>query len=632
MRPTTKRLTPSLLAAATVSVAALALSLVLVAGDDEGAAEVALWVLLVTTPVAAGLYATRTRGTARFGRQLIAIAAIWSLTILAQSDASVPYSIGRVVAWAIFPTLVYLLLAYPRGRLTEPVERVLAGAITALVAVFFAGSALFADAYPEGTPWTDCTDACPANAFMVTGSEPGFVDAFMIPFREVVGAALLVAVAVLLVRRARQGDPLRRVTMLPVLAVGVAAVLTLVVFMAVRATGDDAAAETVGRVWSLFLPALAAAFCVGLVQRRLLVANALATLGAALRASLEPAQIGVALRSTVGSDAVQILVRDRDGRRWVHEDGRPARSEELGRPGYRLRAIGDGRPLAALLVDESLEPDDELIEGIVGLTIVALREARLKEELEVSLHDLDDSRKRIATAADAERRRIERDLHDGAQQRLIALRMRIALAEDMLGADSAAAQTLRELEHDVDLALDEIRSLAHGIYPPLLADRGIADALRSVGRRLPLRVSVRAAGLRRHSPEVESAVYYSCLEALQNVAKHAGATSVTVSLSEVDGIAFEVRDDGAGFDVAAVSPGAGLRNIRDRVESLGGTLRIESSPRGGTTVSGKVPVESGVSREAAPPLRSAPERRAGHAGGRRSGSAGSRGTAAGPPA
>jgi signal transduction histidine kinase len=615
----TQRLSPSLLAAATVSVAALALSLVLVAGDDEGAAEVVLWALLVATPVAAGLYAARTPSTARFGRQLIAVAAIWSLTILAQSDASLPYSIGRVVAWAIFPTLVYLLLAYPSGRLTRRVDRVLAGAVAAVVAVFFAGSAPFVDAYPEGTPWTDCTDTCPANAFMVTDREPAFVDAFVIPFREVVGAALLLAVVALLVRRIRQGDPLRRVTMLPVLAVGVVALLMLVVFMAIRATGDEAASEAVGLAWSLFLPALAAAFCVGLVQRRLLVASALGTLGAALRASLEPAQIGVALRSTVGSDAVQVLVRDRDGRRWVHEDGRPARSAELDRPGYRLRAIGDGHPLAALLVDEDLEPDDELIEGIVGLTVIALREARLKEELELSLHDLDDSRKRIATAADAERRRIERDLHDGAQQRLIALRMRIALAEDMLGEDSAAAQTLRELERDVDLALDEIRSLAHGIYPPLLADRGIADALRSVGRRLPFRVSVRAMGLRRHSPEVESAVYYSCLEALQNVAKHARATSVTVSLNERDGIAFEVRDDGLGFDSADVTPGAGLRNIRDRVESLGGSMRVESSVGAGTTVSGTVPVEPGVSREAAPPPLSAPARRAGHGGGRRSG-------------
>jgi len=233
------------------------------------------------------------------------------------------------------------------------------------------------------------------------------------------------------------------------------------------------------------------------------------------------------------------------------------------------------------------------MDAIVAIGEASLREARLKADLEASLSDLDDSRKRIATAADVERRRIERDLHDGAQQRLIALRMRLSLAEDLLREDPhAASYAIHDLGEDVDHALEDIRSLARGIYPALLADRGLADALRSVGRPSSLAVDVRAAGLRRLAPELETAVYFTCREALQNAAKHAeGATRARISLEQDSMmLTFEVTDDGAGFDPPAAPVGSGLRNMRDRVESVGGTLAIQSSPGHGTAIRGIVPL------------------------------------------
>jgi signal transduction histidine kinase len=206
--------------------------------------------------------------------------------------------------------------------------------------------------------------------------------------------------------------------------------------------------------------------------------------------------------------------------------------------------------------------------------------------------ELDVSRKRIARAADLERSRIERDLHDGAQQRLIGLRIKLTLAEELAHADPVGGlAAIRELGDEVELALEELRSLAHGVYPPLLGDRGLADALRSVLSDSALPVHLTTHGMTRLSPEVETAVYFTCVEAAQNAMKHAGgATGLWVSLDQDDALRFEVRDDGSGFEPPGAGGNGGLRNMRDRVEASGGRLTIDSAPGEGTRVRGVVPL------------------------------------------
>jgi signal transduction histidine kinase len=220
-------------------------------------------------------------------------------------------------------------------------------------------------------------------------------------------------------------------------------------------------------------------------------------------------------------------------------------------------------------------------------------EHRKARALRERVDDLRHARQRIIAAADAERRRIERDLHDGAQQRLVALGIQLVLAAELVDSDPGrVAARLRELAHDVDEAVDEVRALARGLVPPMLVERGLADALRDSAATSPLIARVQAANLGRYAPELESAVYFCCLEALQNAAKHAdGARFVTVRLWEANELHFEVRDDGAGLPHGPRQHGAGLTNMRDRIGAVGGRLTIESAHGEGTCVAGTAPLQ-----------------------------------------
>jgi signal transduction histidine kinase len=244
--------------------------------------------------------------------------------------------------------------------------------------------------------------------------------------------------------------------------------------------------------------------------------------------------------------------------------------------------------------------DDEALAELGRRVGVVLHNRQLDAALQATLEDLrhrnDElraSRVRLVATADAERRRIERDLHDGAQQHLVALAVNLRLATDAIGEDpDLAPALLASLGDDVKAAIGELRSLAHGIFPPLLMDAGLTEALVVAGDRSPSRVTVRSGALGRYAPEVEAAVYFCCIEALQNAAKHAPGAAVTIDLDETDGeVHFTVDDDGPGPGDATVTTGHGLANMTDRVGALGGTLTLGLTPSGGTRVSGQVPVD-----------------------------------------
>jgi signal transduction histidine kinase len=227
--------------------------------------------------------------------------------------------------------------------------------------------------------------------------------------------------------------------------------------------------------------------------------------------------------------------------------------------------------------------DERLLGDLASQAGLVLRNIRLIEELRAS-------RGRLVAAQDAERRRIERNLHDGAQQHLVALAVNLRLARGLVDGDPAQANAmLEQLQSDAAEALENLRDLARGIYPPLLADRGLAAALQSQAQKAAVRVRLETDGIGRYPMEAESAVYFCVLEALQNVAKYAAATEASVRIGASDGrLEFSVADDGAGFDERTTRPGSGITNMTDRVEALGGRLEIRSSPGSGTTVFGWV--------------------------------------------
>jgi signal transduction histidine kinase len=228
-------------------------------------------------------------------------------------------------------------------------------------------------------------------------------------------------------------------------------------------------------------------------------------------------------------------------------------------------------------------PQDKLLRDVAAQAALVLRNVSLVEDLRAS-------RKRIVTAQDERAKHLERNIHDGAQQELVALAIQLRLLRRLVTDDPAAAdERLVELEGRTRETLENLRDLARGIYPPLLADEGLAAALASQARRSPVAVELSADGLERYGEEVESAVYFCVLEALQNVAKYAATDAATVRLRHADGtLTFEVADRGTGFDAVNARRGAGLQNMADRLAAIGGELDVRSSPGGGTVVTGSI--------------------------------------------
>jgi signal transduction histidine kinase len=256
--------------------------------------------------------------------------------------------------------------------------------------------------------------------------------------------------------------------------------------------------------------------------------------------------------------------------------------------------------------DTFKEEEERILTELARQVGLALHNVQLDSALQSTLDEvrrqadeLQASRARIVAASDAARRQIERNLHDGAQQHLVALAVNLRLARQIAERDTdTAKEMLEQLSHDLQAAVQELRSLAHGIYPPLLVDRGLPEALSAAGGRsaLPTEVVVETSG--RYTPEIEAAVYFCCLEAMQNAGKHAGDSStITVRVWEDAGaLLFEVADDGAGFDPSARSaPGAGFVNMGDRVGAIGGTFGVQSAPGRGTRVSGRIPIPAAQS-------------------------------------
>jgi signal transduction histidine kinase len=593
----------TVLSAAGVAVCAAAVAVTLSGSHSSSPAlDAEIRAAIIAAPIAVGLYVWYREPWTRFAKLLVAAGFAWSLTTLAQSSSEVLYSAGLVFGWFVEPLLIYLVLAFPSGRLMTQSGRRLVAASVVLLALFYLPTVPLVHSYPTPSPWSSCRADCPTNAFMLVGSEPGFIGNIIVPFRETLALILFAGVIAVLAARIRRGTPLMRITLVPVLTVAILHAFAMIAgIVARRAAPGSSTADVIVWVAALSFGGVALGFLAGLSGWRLFENRALRRLAGGLAAHPPALSLGETseLLSATVDPSLQILQRPReepDG--WLDTEDRASRLvSDNGLHCVTEILAFDGR-VVAIVHDAALKDAPTLLDVARSSVLKAIENERLGTELRSSLRELKESRARIMSSADRERQRIEHDLHDGAQQSLVALRIRIELASQFLGESPARAeQLLSELATEVDGALEEVRSLARGVYPSLLADRGLTEALRAAALRSPVRTTVESDGVRRYRPEIEAAIYFCCLEAIQNAMKHAaGVEAISVSIAVEEDLRFEVRDDGAGFVEDQVTSGAGVTNMHDRLAAVGGLLTIRTSPGKGTSVSGIVPLTSNGSR------------------------------------
>jgi signal transduction histidine kinase len=583
--------------------AAVAMCAVTGALTASGSASEYAWLeavarmLTVAAPMAVGLFALHRPPFVRFGTLLLIAGLVWFLTTLANADNATLYGIGRVSYWVFEPLLLYLLLAFPTGRIDRRLDRALVWIAVVLVLTLYLPTALLVERYPVPAPPTSCGVGCPANAFMVSGSEPAVIEDLVRPLREILTVVLFAAVAVRLAQRLRAATRLTRRALAPVLAV---ACFRCAAFSAAllgrRVAPESGVLEASMWLLAAAVPLTALAFLAGFLRWWIFMARSTQRLVARLRAHPIPEDLRVARADADDDPALAgVCWLGNEEGHWADSNGHRL-DPPSPTPGRAVTKVLDHDRLVAMIVhDSALQDERAFVDTATSYAVMTFDHHRLTAETSSLLRAVGESRARIQTAADDERRRIERDLHDGAQQQLIALRIKLELAAELMsegppsGAEEAAA--LRQFGADVQDALEAVQTLARGIYPSTLADYGLARALRSAALQNPLPTTVLARGVRRHSREIESAAYFCCLEALQNAAKHAhGATAVVIELWVADSLRLEVRDDGAGFDLEHITAGLGFTSMRDRLAAVNGDLAISSRPGYGTRVAASIPI------------------------------------------
>jgi signal transduction histidine kinase len=555
---------------------------VLVLGSDRepspAAASAALAFLVGFAYVGSGLIARRQRPENPLGAVMVLVGFAWFATFLADADSSVVFTVGKALESVYLLGFVYLVLSFPTGRLRGPLDRALIGAATVLVTAVEVAWLLFAESRSQ-----ICSD-CPANAFEVTRNDA--VAEGVLQGQRTVGVVLSLFTVALLVRRWRRASAPERRAGAPVLWAGSAMLAALAFSVANDIFGHPLGP---GPAWirEIAFASVPVAVLAALVQRRL-ARGAVAGLVVELE-GVAAVDLRSALARALGDSSLDLAYWVPAGRRYVDSGGQPVELPQAGSGRTVTVVEREGEPIAALTHDPALGENDELVRSVCAAAALTLENARLQAELRARLAELQASRARLVEATDTERRRIERDLHDGTQQRLVSIAMALGLAESKLAADRPAVQpVLREARDALAVALSELRELTQGIRPAILVERGLAAALDDLARRaaLPVRAEVHVSG--RLPEPVESAAYFVASEALANAAKHSHASDVRLAASfDARVLVLEVADDGIGG--AGAGGGSGLRGLADRVEALGGRLTISSPPGRGTTLRAEIP-------------------------------------------
>jgi signal transduction histidine kinase len=532
--------------------------------------------------VGAGLFAWWKHPDNRVGMLMAATGFVWLLSLVGGSDIPLLFTLGTAIGSVYFAIAVHMLLAAPDGRLHTRWERRLVGAIyavTLLVIPIF----LFVD--PSRA--LDCSE-CPENILLVADNETlARVLGIVI---NGIGVVLVIGVLFTLVQRWRSAAAPERRLYGPLYASGMALMVTLVATLALSAAAwNSEAAEITWIVAMIPLALMPLLFIAAFVRVRVVQGGAVGELIARLGETPRPGQLRDALAEALGDPSLELVYWLPEQRRFVDVGGRP-----FGLPGDGSgRAVAaverDGDTIAAIVYDATLTGARDHVRAVGAAAALALENERLDAELRAKLAELRASRERMLRVGLEERRRLERNLHDGAQQRLVALALSMRMARDKLQEDPEGAESLLEgAGEELESALEELRELARGLHPALLGERGLRPALETLALRAPVPVELQAVPADRLPEGVELAAYFVVAEALTNVAKYAAANSATVSVEHDNGrVVVAVADDGVGG--ADPEQGSGLRGLADRIAVLEGRLEVDSEPGRGTTVKASIP-------------------------------------------
>jgi signal transduction histidine kinase len=537
--------------------------------DDRGLTA-ALALLVGWSFIGTGLFAWWRRPANRSGALMTAVGFAWFATSLSASNNDALFTIGIALDGLFVSFLGHLLVAFPTGRLETRLQRAVVAGIYAVSTVLQVPALLFEE------------EDEPRNLLMVEPDQD--LSDLLDVLQFAVALPLIVIGIAMFVRRARAVAASQRAALQPVFWTGGAVFAVFAVAQIFDASGSPQA--WLEAFVLLLLATVPFGFLVGLLRSRLAQGAAVSELVARLGESPGEDELRRALADALGDPSLALAYWLDEPQRFVDAAGQTVTLRDGAWTEVRLH----DRRIAAIVHEPALAEQPDLVRAAGAAAALALENQRLSAELRARIVELRSSRARLVEAADAERRRLERNLHDGAQSRLVALALKLRLARSRVDDDSEAAVMLDESSAELKASLAELRELARGIHPTVLTDRGLEAAIRALADRAPLPVQVVCDVPEPLPPPVESAVYYVVAEALTNVGKYAQAEHASVAVETVARtVTAEVADDGRGG--ADASSGSGLRGLEDRVGALDGRLSVHSPPGEGTRLRAEIPLE-----------------------------------------
>jgi signal transduction histidine kinase len=526
----------------------------------------------ITLPyILSGVIAWWRRPQSRLGPLMVAAGFVTFLSTLQWTSVDVPFTVGQTLDLVPVALFLHVFLAFPSGRLERRFERWLVIASYAMaIGLELVGMAIGGFG--------------PHNLLEVT-SYPGAAQT--LERVQLVGLSTLslAGIGVLAARRRRTGRPLRR--SLSLLTDSFALGLVMIPMLLMSAIWFRGQFVPIQRATFAVIGLAPIAFLIGLVHARL-ARSGVGDLLVRLRSDLSPTAQRDALARALRDPSLELAYWLPEFDSWSDLDGQRVELPEPGSARAMTPIDRDGERMAILLHDPGLEEERELLAAVGAAAGIALENGRLHAEQKAHLEELKGSRARVIEAGQRERQRLERNLHDGAQQRLVALSLELSMLEKQMGDDADARARLDQARREIAISLDELRAVARGLHPAVLSGHGLEVALQSIVAGAPVSVRL-AVGFEDRLPEqIEVAAFYVVSESLANIGKHAQAASATVDVTRLGGmVVVEIVDDGVGG--ADSDHGTGLRGLADRVEALGGTLRVWSPAGRGTRLRAEMP-------------------------------------------